>query len=168
MVQVKTEVAHVKSNVIRLENGFSKQHRKQQANAQRRNNMHPIEVMRDKAWRFAGCACMCCGRKLWLYEDEADTPNDVANIEHVVPVHNGGRLTWDNIQVLCPRPCHDRKTLAERLLGRHDASKDYRDNHPGFKAKCAEQQEKDTLQQRIQMEREALPLFDGSCLPLRH
>lgn len=163
-----TEIARVNSNVVRIEQAYYTVQKKRQTAAQRHNRMHRDDVMREKAYRFAGGRCMNphCRRSLWLHPDEAPSPDDVANVDHVNPVNYGGRLTWDDLQVLCP-PCHRRKTLAELQAGRAVASMDFRHHHPGFVAQCAEQQEKDTLQQIAAEQRRILPLFDGCCLPLR-
>ena len=158
------EIARVNSNVVRIEQAYTTAQRRRLRAAQRYHAEHTLSDMREKAYRWAGGRCLNtrCRRALWLHDDEAPTPDDLMQLDHVAAVHQGANLTWDNIQPLCG-PCHRRKTLTQR----QGQCLDYRPGNSEFVAACARQQHQDDLQQLAKEERHMLPLFDGCCLPLR-
>ena len=73
MVQVKSEVAHVKTNVIRIEQAYTTSRRRSLRAAQRYHAEHNLSDMREKTYRWAGGRCLNtrCRRALWLHDDEA-------------------------------------------------------------------------------------------------
>jgi 5-methylcytosine-specific restriction endonuclease McrA len=58
-----------------------------------------------------------CGRALLPRGGDWD-------IDHIVPVRDGGEHSIANVQTLCRRPCHLSKTNAERRARKARASKE--------------------------------------------
>ena len=60
-------------------------------------------MVRQKVMNRDGYRCKKCGRAAGRFE-----------IDHITPLHLGG-AAWnpDNLQTLCPWPCHGEKTRAE-------------------------------------------------------
>lgn len=77
----------------------------ERADKARRLSQSIADRQKLRVWLQQGGQCKACGAIVALTE---------ADMDHIVPLVDGGELTDDNVQVLCRVPCHRDKTDAEK------------------------------------------------------
>ena len=72
------------------------------------NNNVSHRVALKKKYVAQGGVCALCARRMPPLGDVVDNPHDVADLDHIIPVANGGRDLMSNLQATHKR-CNNAK-----------------------------------------------------------